>query len=454
MNMNRKSLIFTLVFAPTVLAGPSKSDKDSEVASSPVAASVNPLSFFDGKVVLDLQERIRFEGRENNFDFNDSVDALTDDTWMLQRFRLGLKVKPTPWLVIYAQAQDTREFLSDRPDVIGRLGAEGNDRLDLRQGYVEIGDPAKMSFKLGRQILTYGDERVVGPLDWVNQGRTFDAVKLHVEQPSWWVDLFASSVVRFDDGEFNKSDWLDSDDTRDQVFSGVYFSSKAFPIQVTDAYLFHLSEDGVGDTDFFTLGTRMKSDPTKLNGWDYEMEMAIQFGDVRGRDLSSFAGHWGIGYKWKDVPWAPRLGVEYNFATGDGNVTDGEIESFQNLFPTNHKFYGYMDVFSWQNMHNPAISLSATPSKTTRLQLDYHMFWLADTSDGWYRANGTTLVRPINSKADRFAGSELDLSVTWKPNKNISFLAGYSHLFAGGYLDDTGAGDDADFAYLQMTIEF
>lgn len=65
-----------------------------------------------------------------------------------------------------------------------------------------------------------------------------------------------------------------------------------------------------------------------------------------------------------------------------------------------------MDVFAWQNIHNAAVSLSAAPSKKLKAQLDYHLFWIADTGDGWYRANGTTLVRPINSMADSFAGSE------------------------------------------------
>jgi hypothetical protein len=35
----------------------------------------NPLCFMDGKICLDIQERIRFEGRENTFDFNSDVDS-------------------------------------------------------------------------------------------------------------------------------------------------------------------------------------------------------------------------------------------------------------------------------------------------------------------------------------------------------------------------------------------
>ena len=38
----------------------------------------NPLSFLDGKVVFDFQERLRWEIRDDNFDFNDDVSSLTD----------------------------------------------------------------------------------------------------------------------------------------------------------------------------------------------------------------------------------------------------------------------------------------------------------------------------------------------------------------------------------------
>lgn len=443
-----------LLTALPSLAGPAAAPAPADKTPATPPPAPNPLSFFDGKLIFDVQLKNRMESRENNFDFNDSVDSLTDDTWFLNRARLGMKVSPLPYLNFYVQGQDVREWDSDRPNIIGNMGAEGDDQFDLRQGYVEIGNAKKgVSAKIGRQIFLYGDERLVGPLDWANQGRTFDAARVRYAEEKWWVEAFASSVVKFTDGEFNESDWLD-DAVRDQTFSGVYFSTTAIGKQTTDFYVFHLSEDyAAGDSDFFTFGTRMKSTPGAFNGWDYDTEMAFQTGDVRGMDLSSFAGHWGVGYTWANHPWKPRLGIEYNYATGDGNARDGEVETFQNLFPTNHKFYGYMDVFSWQNLHNVAISLSATPMKKLKVQADLQMFWLADTSDGWYRANGTTLVRPITPGADSYAGTEFDLTINYKATKNLSFQAGYSHFFAGSYLGDTGAEDDADFVYVQAQLD-
>src|SRR5262249_19886502 len=130
-------------------------------------AESNPLSFYNGVFTFDIQERLRWEDRENNYDFNSAVRSLTDDNWFLQRFRIGLLIQPASWLKIYAQGQDSREILSDRPDFPGVNGAEGDDAFDLRQGYVEFGNVKEcpLTLKIGRQILSYGDERLIGAFD-------------------------------------------------------------------------------------------------------------------------------------------------------------------------------------------------------------------------------------------------------------------------------------------------
>ncbi len=459
------------------------------------APESNPLSFANGLFVFDVQERLRWEIRENNFDFNDAVNALTDDNWLLQRARIGLLVKPSDWFKLYVQGQDSREINSDRADFPGVLGAEGDDAFDLRQGYLEFGNAKAfpLTLKVGRQLLSYGDERLIGAFDWNNIGRTFDAAKLRWEEKTWSVDAFASTVVVPERGSYNQSDFLNGNENdRSQTFSGVYFNTTALSFQSTDLYALHLHENtnpryqpaAIGDTDFFTLGFRMKSKPgafapqpvpasdgkeiadgksvpaplpaKKPIGFDYTFEAAFQTGEVRGLDLTAFAAHLDLGYTF-DTSWRPRVALGYSFASGDGNPLDQDIETFQNLFPTNHKFYGQADFFSWQNIHDLELNLKVAPVKSVTLRADFHAFFLASTDDAWYRANGVTAVRPLNAlarNAGSYAGSEIDVLATWAVNKNVSIEAGYSHFFAGDYLSDTGASDDADFGYVQATITF
>jgi len=473
----------------SALAGPDANSTGGK-ALLEKAPEKNPLCFLDGKLCFDIEERLRWEIRENNFDFDDSVDALTDDNWFLQRARIGAKLTLTSWLKVYAQAQDSREINSDRPDLPGLFAAEGDDAFDLRQGWVEFGDPKEfpLTLKVGRQILSYGDERLIGAFDWNNIGRTFDAVKFRWEQKAWALDAFASSVVVPERGSYNQSDLFNGNETdREQLFSGLYFSTTAIGPQVTDLYVLHLHENAnprfaqnpLGDTNFFTFGLRMKSKPgafastpqsglskdgktmlpstaPKPVGVDYEAELAFQRGNVRGQDLTAFGAHAGFGYTF-DFTTLPRFGVAYNYGSGDDDPTDRDIATFQNLFPTNHKFYGQLDAFSWQNMHDLEVSVKAQPIKAITLRAEYHAFWLATTDDVWYRANGVTAVRPLSPAAraaDNYAGSEADFLVTWNVNKHLQVEGGYSHFFAGHYLDDTGRGDDADFGYLQAKLTF
>lgn len=456
----------TKLLATAVLAGLSA----AALAGPPPPPPVDQpfLSFFDGKLVLDVQERVRWEIRDNNFDFNDRVNAVTDDNWFLLRFRLGLMFKPAPWLKFYVQGQDSREWLSDRADVPGMLGAEGDDPFDLRQAYLEIGHTRDMPWgvKVGRQVLAFGDERLIGASEWTNLARTFDAVKLSYQAPAWSVEAFASTVVTPHREGYNQSDLFNGNETeREQIFSGVYFSTTALGPQTTDVYVLHLHEQftALGDTNFFTIGTRIKSKPgafasapAKPLGFDYEAEVAFQTGEVRGLDLTAFAAHAGFGYTF-DAAWRPRVGVEYNYASGDRDPADGEIETFQNLFPTNHKFYGQMDAFSWQNLHNIGLILKTAPTKKLTAKAELQAFWLASTDDAWYRANGVTAVRPLNAaarSASSYAGAEADLTITYAATKWLTVEAGYSHFWAGDYLANTGPGDDADFGYVQATINF
>ncbi len=413
-----------------------------------------------GDVITDqlkwnFQARTRGEMRDNTFDFDSSRSSVTDDTFLLTRIRLGADWQPAEWVRFAAQGQDVRELFSKRPNIPLQNGAEGDDTFDLRLANVEFGRVNQTTLKIGRQVLAYGDERLVGPLEWVNFIRTFDAVTFHHQAKSWWLDAFTSSVVRPRRSKLNLSDWLDGNATRNEFFSGLYFSSQFLPFQTTDLYAFHLHEENpAGTSSFITLGTRHKGIPARLAGWDYTIELVGQAGQVSDKPLQAYACHLECGYNWLKTTWKPRIALEYSVGSGDSDPNDGRVHTFQNLFPTNHPPYGLMDLFSWQNMHNIVLRLAAQPHESVRTTLDFHSFWLATTGDAWYRSNGTTRVRPVTPGADSHAGCELDFTVNTKLSRHLDMLFGYSHFFAGAYLAATGPSDDADFAYLMFTLNY
>lgn len=478
--------LLCLTLAAAATFAPASGARAGEQAASTTtvtqAAGFGPTNFYDGRpaldrysvlddrIVFDLHFNTRFEGRENNNDFNSAVNGPTDATWLLTRARLGILFHATNWLKFYVQGQDIRELGGSRPNNVGTFGADGDDVLDLLQAWAAVGDENQgLSLRAGRQAFNFANQRLLGNPQWKNSTNVWDALRLHYAADTWSLDLFTGSPVTFLNNQWNKSNYFNTHESRNAIVSGAYFSSSTLiPWQsATDFYLLNQDSNkdasvpgaplgALGHTNFWTLGTMWKGDPAKLNHWDYDFEMAAQFGRVAGLDHRAFGGHWGGGYNFQN-PWKPRLGVQYNFATGDGNQKDGRSTTFQNMFPGNHALFGFMDTTAWMNMHNPQLNFSLQPTEKLKLTFDAMAFWNATSGDAWYGANTTTNVRPVNAAnrtANKYRGAEFDVNAWYKMNKHVTLQAGYAFFLAGTYLAQTGASDNAHFGYAQMTLHF
>lgn len=431
------------------------------VLSAAAAIVHGQVEWLDGKLWVTGQERLRLEYRANNFTFDRSVGA-DEDWFLLHRLRLGVGAKPCDWFTAYGELQDAREIGSDRI-VAGKNPNLDEDTTDWRQGWFEVANYKEfpLGLKLGRQELSYGDERLIGAFDFSNITRVFDAVKLRWQTGKWSLDFFAANVVASDDNTFDdKPDWADD-------FYGLYGRTQAMEKHVWEVYaLYRDKSDAVflgPKRQIFTFGSRFESNQ-KLAPWDYYAEVAGQFGHIDGPGGKFFgqttsnsvpqralAAVVGGGYTFA-TKWKPHFGLEYNYASGDSNPKDGVDGTFDNLYPTNHKFYGFIDLFAWKNVHNPHASLSIQPHKQVKLQLDGNLFWLAESRDSWYRANQQQIRRDATGGSGSFVGSEIDLTATYAPHKRVKVLAGYSHFFTGDFVADTGPHSDADFFYTQLTL--
>jgi hypothetical protein len=433
---------------------------------------------------LGGQFRFRFEDKEHMaiagvtgaMDFRDH-GADHSNAYELFRTKLHLGYKAADWLGVYAEGRDSVSWNDDR------VPEPEEDRFDFHQGYILLGDPKQfpVTVKVGRQELAYGDERLVGPSDWNNLGRVFDAARLRFENPAFWAEGFAGRVVVPRDDQFNMPndyDW----------FWGAYSSTrKLCPRQETQLYFLGRNASAESPAavtgglvglatprDVYTIGLRAKSLPGQPQGFDYSLELAGQSGRFQetasspSLDHQAFAAHAATGYTWEKAALKPRLGVEYNFASGDSNPNDNQHETFENLFPTNHKFYGFMDFFSWQNLHDVRFSALAKPASGLQVSLDYHLFWLADTADYFYQVSGAPRTGAVvgsgegynrNPAYDSFVGSELDLVASYAVKPWASLQAGYGHFFVGSYVKQslsatTHGATDADWVYVQATLNF
>lgn len=413
----------------------------------PVSAEDN-LSFFDDMLSFGGESRLRAEAFSNFYTANGMSDL--DDARMLWRNRLHADFHPNEYFSLYAEAMDSREFGSD---IISRAPRNNifEDDLDLFLAYADfknIGD-YPVSLRIGRQLLAYGKQRLVGPLLWVNTGRAFDAAKLTVKLEDYGgtIDVFGGEPVNRTFGEFN--DFF-NDDTQ---FFGIYTVWNKVPyVGFIEPYVFYKHNDNA-DLDFATIGVRTGN--TYDSGWDWEFEAAGQVGDWGPMDHLAFAMHAEAGYTFKDTMWTPRAAIGYDFSPGDDDPTDGDHNTFDNLYPTNHIHYGQMDLFNWTNSHQIELDVSASPMEKVKIFGEVHFNFIDEENDAWYNAGGGVLRRAAaGTDPGSYIGTEIDLKAKYTPSDWFAFEVGYSHFFAGDYIDDTGNDDDADWGYMMTTITF
>src|SRR5687767_12934395 len=125
--------------------------------------------FFDGRVHLIGESRIRYEDRSNV-----AFGTAADYDVALLRQRLGFSYKPNADVEIRVIGQDTRAPLYGRnaPNSL-------RDGADLYGAYIDLFAKRKTGFAMraGRSTLSYGDTRFIGSPQWANLARTYDMAR-------------------------------------------------------------------------------------------------------------------------------------------------------------------------------------------------------------------------------------------------------------------------------------
>ena len=393
--------------------------------------------------------RLRGEFRERAEGFgNSGFTPDRSDLYFLTRVRLAATATANAFAATI-QVQDARVGGKS----VGPTGAPFKAAFDLRQAFLDVGSArAPVAARLGRQEITLGDQRLVGHTNWANAGRTFDGAKVTVRATAAQVDLFAASVVRILDGEFDKSG-------AGHRLAGVYVSSgRIVPQGTLDPYLLwrrdvnQRSETGTtGSLDQVTAGARLAGRmPARL---DYNVEMALQRGSLGPDSLSAWAGHWLVR---RSLPsaGASRIAAEYNYASGDANPADGMRGTFDQLYPTAHDKYGLADQVGWRNIHHLRLGVEVTPIKATPVALAYNFYWLAERRDALYAASGAALARVAAGASSRRVGHELDVQATRALAPYLSFNVGYARLFPGPFLKQATPGRSYSTAFAMVSYVF
>lgn len=335
--------------------------------------------------------------------------------------------------------------------------------FSLHEAWMEFYLDPKFSAKIGRQELDYDDARFLGNLDWALQARAHDIALFKYNDSTNHLQMHGGLA-------FNQTgDYL----------TGTYYNQ---PNQYKIAQMFWLNKKW----DKFTIGLLMwnngvQSDTAitknkdkvnytstigipviqfKDNDFTYRGFFYYQFGwDGSNRNVSAYDANAEINYsKLINDSRKNKIsitgGFEYLSGTSQIDPTNKEMNSFNPLYGTNHRFNGYMDYFYVGGRHLNSVGLM---DGYLSVKYDVNSKVFLGLSGHYF--NSAADIRDINlvglQKASSYLGTELDFTAGYQFAEAISFQGGYSQMLGSKSLQMLrGGNSDANQNWAYLAILF
>ncbi len=379
-------------------------------------------------VVVGGQIRPRFEVRQPVGPGHDVTTTM--------RVRADIKASLDRDIGVFIQFQDVRLWGEE----LNTLDDFRADNFDLHQGYMTFGNVGETSIdiRIGRQEMSLGGQRLIGAVGWTQQGRAFDGIRISDKPKGGKVDFFLMRT---------------GDETAPKVSSNSYFGGAYVTVSLSnqgalDLYALYHRDSGPLGLEIYTMGARLVGKSGKLT---YRAEGSYQAGESFLDDIAAYMIGARIGFRLSDKA---KLSLWGDLLSGDEDPGDDKTKVFNTLFATNHKFYGFADLFlnipvhtNGQGLVDLAVKLALSPKKGLTLGFDLHSFRLAKK-------------RALSSAR---LGEELDVTLSFKYSKQATFVVGGSYVIAKDALgivgrtridSRTGEAEDVKWAYIMTNVAF
>lgn len=393
-----------------------------------------------------LEERFRVEGTSNS-----GFKPGNSDSYLLNRLRVGMILKPTSWFRVVAQVQDGRPFFQNPP-----IGPPNENRWDLKYAYAEFGDTETqpISLRVGRQSIDY-NSTILANSEWRNQGRSYDGVVANIHLDRYRLGIFAASVVQpLDEGISHHQEG----NNVYGMFGGI---DRVIPHSAIEPFVIWRVAPSVSvETATKTLKGRLNEKAygfrirgKDISNFDYRAEWIGETGSAGINDIS---GAWGTtlgaGYRVTAFPGTPRVFTGYDYASGDKHPKDGVHNTFDTMYPTAHDRFGITDQFGWQNIIAARGGVTFSPHRRWQVTGQYLDFWLASATDAAYNTSGGVIVRDATGKSGTHLGEEYDFYTWYEINREIHVGVGVGHLMPGQFLASVTKGAAYTYPYFALEL--
>jgi len=319
----------------------------------------------------------------------------------------------------------------------------------LSEAWGEVNLTEKVSLKVGRQIITYDNERYLGDLEWAQQGRRHDALLLKVEDASFKSKLHFGFAFNTDD-DITEPTFLQTKGANYYSTVGSYktmqyaWYNKGFESGSVSLLALNLGLQNADTTvsNKQTLGFIGSKNVGKIN---LATDVYYQTGKIGTNDVGALLAGINATFKTKTTPIT--LGYEYVSGKDDADKS-GKITNFNPDFGTNHAFNGFMDYF-YLGQANGNVGVQDIYIKTKfklgkgALMIHGHEFL---TGSVQLKENGESLSAAMST--------EIDLVYAQKIGGDISFNIGYSQMLATDTMLALRSGNKKSNNWAWMMITF
>lgn len=353
-----------------------------------------------------LQMRPRFEYREG---FKNMLKENQDPTsFVSQRSRLNLMFSDQK-IKAKVSAQNIRVW-GDMPTVV----SSDKNSILFFEAWAQYQINENWAVKMGRQVISFDNQRIMGEIDWAQPGQSHDAAVIKFAKNNNSLDVGASLSSNTENTSkvpYEINNYKSMQFARYKKDIGKFGISLLF---LNTGYEFTATDES-RETDYSqTFGSYIHYKKDKFSA---NMGLYVQTGNRNNSQVKAWYAGIFAGYKLTDN-WELKGGLEL-LSGKNQNDNSTDIKSFQPLFGTNHAFNGLMDYFYVGN-HQNSVGLQdltlgiAYNHKKLSIELAPHVFW----------SNGT--IYRNTEKLDTYLGTEIDFTAKYSLDKNITLQSGYS----------------------------
>jgi hypothetical protein len=308
--------------------------------------------------------------------------------------------------------------------------------IQLFEAWAQYNFDEKWSTRLGRQVISYDNQRILGEVDWAQQAQSHDAALVTYKNKKSQLDVALAYnangetdiATPYTVANYKAMQYAWYHTEFGKINMSLLFLNTGFENKLTPPIPTPTPELKI---DYMqTFGTYMNSKGKK---WDGNLWFYGQTGKSNTYSVSAFDAALNFNYALTDQF---KAGFGYEFLSGKSQAnTSTDIKSFNPIFGTNHGFNGYMDYFYVGN-HKNSVGL-----QDAFLKFGYTVNkWQFALLPHVFSAANTVLDANKNEMSN-YLGTEVDFTFGYSVHKFINVTGGYSQMFATDTMQRVKGGD-------------